>query len=193
MFTTFEIPFLLLPVCFLFFFFFSKFLSIVPHINLVISEQFFPNQHFLKKLFIILLFFNITSLIPYFFSFTSTPQVFFFRFIFWLSIFLPLFFYNFHSNIAHFLPQSSPLGLSFFIVVIELVSMLARPLALRVRLIANITAGHLLIHLFCHGIEERVWYLFIFFILLLFLEIAVAFIQAYVFTILTSLYTSESS
>lgn len=76
---------------------------------------------------------------------------------------------------------------------------MARPLALGVRLMANITARHLLLRLLSSGVVFIGSYSVIFglmgvclFISMVFLELAVAFIQAYVFSLLLSLYTLES-
>jgi len=75
--------------------------------------------------------------------------------------------------------------------------MLARPIALGVRLIANITARHLLIHLRSSGLFNLNFTISILvfpvFMALIFLEIRVALIQTYVFSILLSLYTDERS
>jgi len=75
-------------------------------------------------------------------------------------------------------------------VWIEVISWLARPLSLGVRLVANITAGHLLIHLISLGCFyiNFVFFLAFFFFLL---ELVVAFVQAYVYTLLLSLYVNE--
>ena len=51
------------------------------------------------------------------------------------------------ASLAHFLPQGTPLPLIPVLVIIETISLFIQPVALAVLLIANITAGHLLIHL----------------------------------------------
>jgi len=82
-----------------------------------------------------------------------------------------------------------------FIVFIELVRNIIRPITLCVRLTANLIAGHLLITLLGNALINLsfVSFLFSFFIplLLTILETAVAFIQAYVFITLVTLYTTE--
>jgi len=83
----------------------------------------------------------------------------------------------------------------FFIVIIETVRRLVRPLTLAIRLIANITAGHLLIHLLRSLLTFIKITSFIAFLrqtILIILETAVAIIQAYVFAILITLYIGES-
>nr|AEC33180.1 ATP synthase F0 subunit 6 [Sooglossus sechellensis] len=104
------------------------------------------------------------------------------------------------TSIGHLLPEGTPTPLIPILVVIETISLFIRPLALGVRLTANLTAGHLLIQL----ISMTTLYLsatqpilsmasFITLILLTMLEIAVAMIQAYVFTLLLSLYLQENT
>lgn len=90
--------------------------------------------------------------------------------------------------------MGTPKPLQSFMVIIELVSSVIRPFTLRVRLIANIIAGHLLLTLLGGAINGRLGFLFFVFLgmcLILILELGVAFIQAYVFTILSTLYMSE--
>jgi F-type H+-transporting ATPase subunit a len=96
---------------------------------------------------------------------------------------------------THLLPQRTPLPLLIFMVLIEIISSLIRPLTLRIRLAANIIAGHLLlallggqIHLL---IKIQLLSVRIAQLILISLELAVALIQAYVFTILLTLYIRE--
>jgi len=89
----------------------------------------------------------------------------------------------------------TPLILIPFIVLIETIRLIIRPITLAIRLTANIIAGYLLISLIgSSGQSLRIITLSIILrtqILLIILEIAVAFIQSYVFTILRTLYRSE--
>ena len=93
------------------------------------------------------------------------------------------------------MPSGTPYILIPFIVLIELTRNIIRPLTLSVRLAANLVAGHLLITLVSSPISSSNNKIFIIIItgllLLLILERAVAFIQAYVFRILRSLYLRE--
>jgi F-type H+-transporting ATPase subunit a len=96
---------------------------------------------------------------------------------------------------AHLVPQRTPGVLMPFIVIIESISNLIRPLTLSIRLSANIIAGHLLITLLGNqlasaGIERLPLLIFVQLILVT-LEIAVSVIQAYVFSILITLYIRE--
>jgi F-type H+-transporting ATPase subunit a len=96
---------------------------------------------------------------------------------------------------AHLVPRGTPVALIPIIVIIETVSNVIRPGTLSIRLAANIVAGHLLLTLLgSQGPTARgliILGLIIRLIILLCLELAVACIQAYVFTILRSLYLNE--
>lgn len=93
------------------------------------------------------------------------------------------------------MPQGTPIVLIPFIVVIESVRRIIRPVTLSVRLMANIIAGHLLLTLIRGSIQviflRRVICIRVFQVLLVVLEVAVAAIQAYVLVVLRVLYASE--
>ena len=96
--------------------------------------------------------------------------------------------------LAHLVPLGTPVILQPFMVIIELIRNVIRPLTLRIRLIANIIAGHLLLTLLgtIRNLGVRVLILVIVgMILILCLELGVAVIQAYVFTLLSRLYVRE--
>jgi F-type H+-transporting ATPase subunit a len=99
--------------------------------------------------------------------------------------------------LAHLVPVGTPYILMPLIVIIELVRSLIRPLTLAVRLAANIVAGHLLMTLISsplvHSEPLASRLILSGLILLIVLESAVAFIQAYVFRILRALYLGESN
>nr|QST17211.1 ATP synthase F0 subunit 6 [Delphinapterus leucas]QST17276.1 ATP synthase F0 subunit 6 [Delphinapterus leucas]QST17289.1 ATP synthase F0 subunit 6 [Delphinapterus leucas]QST17341.1 ATP synthase F0 subunit 6 [Delphinapterus leucas]QST17354.1 ATP synthase F0 subunit 6 [Delphinapterus leucas] len=103
-------------------------------------------------------------------------------------------------SLAHLLPLGTPTFLIPMLVTIETISLFIQPLALAVRLTANITAGHLLLHLIgSMTLALTNISLFTAFItftiltLLTILEFAVALIQAYVFTLLVSLYLQDNT
>ena len=102
---------------------------------------------------------------------------------------------QYNSLFAHLVPRGTPVALIPVIVIIETVRNVIRPGTLSIRLAANIVAGHLLLTLLgSQGLSRRgvvIFGLIISLILLLCLELAVACIQAYVFTILRSLYLNE--
>lgn len=101
--------------------------------------------------------------------------------------------FQFNRIIAHLVPSGTPGLLMPVIVLIESVRSVIRPMTLAIRLAANIIAGHLLLTLLGRqgGINFLLVFILIALVLLLMLECAVACIQSYVFTILSSLYLNE--
>lgn len=104
------------------------------------------------------------------------------------------------KSLAHLLPEGTPTLLIPALIIIETISLFIRPLALGVRLTANLTAGHLLIQLFALAafallsiipLISSIVILVLF--LLTVLEVAVAIIQAYVFVLLLTLYLQENT
>uniref|UniRef100_UPI0030FE518C ATP synthase F0 subunit 6 n=1 Tax=Chaetodipterus faber TaxID=75018 RepID=UPI0030FE518C len=101
--------------------------------------------------------------------------------------------------LGHFLPEGTPTLLIPVLIIIETISLFIRPLALGVRLTANLTAGHLLIQLIATAAftllplmpTVAILTATLLFLLTL-LEVAVAMIQAYVFVLLLSLYLQEN-
>nr|YP_009442786.1 ATP synthase F0 subunit 6 [Myotis martiniquensis]ATO90626.1 ATPase subunit 6 [Myotis martiniquensis] len=144
---------------------------------------------------------NLLGLMPH--SFTPTTQL-----SMNLGMAIPLwagtvilgFRHKTKASLAHFLPQGTPLPLIPMLVIIETISLFIQPMALAVRLTANITAGHLLIHLIggatlaLMNINMTIALTtFVILVLLTVLEFAVALIQAYVFTLLISLYLHDNT
>nr|ATZ81962.1 ATP synthase F0 subunit 6 [Osphranter robustus] len=144
---------------------------------------------------------NLLGLLPY--SFTPTTQLSMnigMAIPLWLATVLMGFRNKPKISLAHFLPQGTPTPLVPMLVIIETISLFIQPVALAVRLTANITAGHLLIHLIgsatlalCSISVTVSTITFIILFLLTILELAVAMIQAYVFTLLVSLYLHDNS
>nr|QQL03057.1 ATP synthase subunit 6 [Cyprinodon bovinus] len=101
--------------------------------------------------------------------------------------------------LGHLLPEGTPTLLIPVLIIIETISLFIRPLALGVRLTANLTAGHLLIQLIASAafvllpiMPTTAILTSILLLLLTLLEVAVAMIQAYVFVLLLSLYLQEN-
>nr|ATB18367.1 ATP synthase F0 subunit 6 [Proechimys kulinae] len=144
---------------------------------------------------------NLLGLLPH--SFTPTTQLSMnlgMAIPLWAGTVLLGFRHKTKTSLAHFLPQGTPIILIPMLVIIETISLFIQPMALAVRLTANITAGHLLMHLI-GGATSVLFSIstpaalttFIILLLLTMLEFAVALIQAYVFTLLVSLYLHDNT
>lgn len=150
------------------------------------------------RFFFFILFSNLIGLLPYVFT-GSSHMVFTLTFALpiWLGRILWSIKNQYNSLFVHLVPMGTPIALIPVIVVIETVRNIIRPGTLSIRLAANMVAGHLLLTLLgSQGTILRAGALFgliVGLILLLCLELAVACIQAYVFTILGSLYLNELS
>nr|YP_009763119.1 ATP synthase F0 subunit 6 [Cryptalaus larvatus]QIR63631.1 ATP synthase F0 subunit 6 [Cryptalaus larvatus] len=148
------------------------------------------------SLFSLILFNNFLSLFPYVFSSTSHLTL---TLTLALPLWLSFMIYGWINNtihmLAHLVPQGTPPVLMPFMVCIETISNIIRPGTLAIRLTANMIAGHLLLTLLGNtGPSMSILMLNLLIItqiLLLILESAVAVIQSYVFSILSTLYSSE--
>lgn len=140
---------------------------------------------------------NLISMFPQVFSVTSHLLVTLpFSFSLWLGVIFYVWVTSFKSFLIHLVPVSTPTPLISFIVLVELLSSLIRPLALTFRLTANLMAGHLIMSLLASGLV-RVGLLPLFLgstilFFFTFMELGVCFIQAYVFSSLFLLYSSEA-
>lgn len=156
----------------------------------------FSNLIIFIGLFTLILWNNLMGLFPY--IFTSSSHI---RFCISLSLTLwiriILFgWINFSNHIfTHLTPSNTPSILMPFIVLIEFIRLIIRPITLSIRLTANIVAGHLLLSLLgSSGQKINIILLTLIIltqILLFVLEISVSIIQAYVFSILSLLYRRE--
>lgn len=163
---------------------------------LIKSSNNFESSIIFITIFTFVLFNNFLGLFPYIFTSSSHLTI-------TLSISLPLWLtfiiYGWINNVnhifSHLVPSGTPSILIPFIVCIESISNIIRPITLAVRLSANIIAGHLILTLLGNtGSSISFWltFLLIFIqLLLLLLETAVAFIQSYVISILITLYSRE--
>nr|ATB18292.1 ATP synthase F0 subunit 6 [Proechimys goeldii] len=144
---------------------------------------------------------NLLGLLPH--SFTPTTQLSMnlgMAIPLWAGAVLLGFRHKTKMSLAHFLPQGTPIPLIPMLIIIETISLFIQPLALAVRLTANITAGHLLMHLIGGATSVlfsistlAAFTTFTILLLLTMLEFAVALIQAYVFTLLVSLYLHDNT
>nr|YP_009420980.1 ATP synthase F0 subunit 6 [Pseudemydura umbrina]ASR18163.1 ATP synthase F0 subunit 6 [Pseudemydura umbrina] len=154
----------------------------------------------LTSLMIMLLTFNLLGLLPY--TFTPTTQLSMnlgLAIPMWLTTLLLGMRNQPTTSLAHLLPEGTPMLLIPPLIMIETISLLIRPVALGVRITANLTAGHLLIQLISTAILALMFTLptlslltMIILFLLMTLELAVAIIQAIVFVLLLSLYLQEN-
>nr|YP_009045368.1 ATP synthase F0 subunit 6 [Junonia almana]AHA03719.1 ATP synthase F0 subunit 6 [Junonia almana]ARH11496.1 ATP synthase subunit 6 [Junonia almana]USO21396.1 ATP synthase F0 subunit 6 [Junonia almana] len=150
------------------------------------------------SLFFFVLFNNFLGLFPYIFTSTSHLNISLsISLTLWLSFMIYGWINNTQHMFIHMIPQGTPTILMPFMVLIETISNIIRPGTLAVRLTANMIAGHLLLTLLSSTGTNMSNYLLIILIfvqiLLLILESAVAVIQAYVITILSTLYSSETN
>ena len=164
------------------------------------GQVYFP---FVFVIFVFVLQSNLIGLIPYSFTVTSHIIV---TFSLALIVFIGVNIIGINIHGVHFLslflPAGTALPLALLIVPIEVVSFLSKPVSLSVRLFANMMAGHTLLKViagFAWSMMKSGGFLFIAHVLpliilflLVGLELGVAIIQAYVFTVLTCIYLNDS-
>lgn len=157
------------------------------------GKKYFP---FIFTLFIFTLFGNLLGLIPYGFTFTSHIAVtFFMALVVFLAVTLIGIFKHGLHFFSLFFPHGAPLFTAPILIPIELVSYLSRPISLSVRLFANMTVGHVLLKVLAGFVVA----LGIFGVIPLAvlvaitaLEVLIALLQAYIFTILCCIYLNDA-
>ena len=158
------------------------------------AKPYFP---FIFSLFLFVLFCNMLGMLPYAFTVTSHIIV---TFALAAVIFIGVTIIGFVNHgiryLKIFIPSGVPVVLLPLIVIIEIISYLARPVSLSVRLFANMMAGHTMLKVFggfviSLGIIGG-WLPLSFTVALTGLEILIAFLQAYVFAILTCIYLNDA-
>ncbi len=158
------------------------------------GRKYFP---LVFTLFMFILFGNMLGMIPYSFTFTSHIIV---TFAMALAVFIGVTVLGFIKHGFHFFSFFVPPGVSVVLwplmIPIEIISYLSRPISLSVRLFANLTAGHTMLKVFA-GFVVSMGVIggvlpFAFVVALTGLELLIAFLQAYVFTILTCFYINDA-
>lgn len=164
------------------------------------GEKYLP---YISTLFIFILFNNLIGLVPYSFTVTSHLIV---TFTLSLSIFVGIVIIGCQRHkiqmLSIFLPANTSFFLALLLVPIELISYIFKPISLGVRLFANLMAGHTLLKvivgfswslLMLENILSIIHVVpLLILVLLMGLELGVALIQAYVFTVLTCIYLNDS-
>ena len=158
------------------------------------AKPYFP---FIFSLFIFVLFCNMVGMLPY--SFTVTSHIIvtlaFAMFIF-IGVTILGFVIHGFKYLKIFVPSGVPVVLLPIIMIIEIISYLSRPVSLSVRLFANMMAGHTMLKVFGGFVISlglvAGWLPLTFSVALTGLEILVAFLQAYVFAILTCIYLNDA-
>ena len=156
-----------------------------------------PYFSFIFSLFIFVLFCNMVGMLPY--SFTVTSHIIvtlaFAMFIF-IGVTILGFVIHGFKYLKIFVPRGVPMVLLPIIMIIEIISYLSRPVSLSVRLFANMMAGHTMLKVFGGFVISlglvAGWLPLTFSVALTGLEILVAFLQAYVFAILTCIYLNDA-
>lgn len=157
------------------------------------AQKYFP---FVLSIFLFILFGNLFGMLPYAFTFTSQLVV---TFALASLVFVVVTIIGFAKHglkfLSIFMPEGAPWILSPILIPIELISFLSRPVSLAIRLFANMMAGHTMIKVFALftislgflGVSTIVINS-----LLIGFEFLVAFLQAYVFSVLTCLYLKDA-
>jgi F-type H+-transporting ATPase subunit a len=158
------------------------------------GRKYFP---FVFTLFMFILFCNLLGLLPYAFTPTSHIAV---TFAMAAVVFIGVTLIGFARHGLHFfsffVPSGVPIFLLPLLVVIEVISYFVRPVSLSVRLFANMLAGHTMLKVFASFVVALGvlggWAPLAFVVALMGLETLIAFLQAYVFAILTCLYLNDA-
>nr|UPL65937.1 ATPase subunit 6 [Dicyphus sp.] len=181
----------------------NRYLNILQKINKMMNKEFNTLMSsessgfsiMLTSLFMFIMLNNLMGLLPYVFtssshlSFTMTLAI-----PMWMGMMVYGWANSGEMMFAHLIPNGTPNMLMPFMVMIETTSNLIRPGSLAVRLTANMIAGHLLMSLLGDSLmtsKTIMPLIFIIQVMLMMFETAVSLIQAYVFSVLTTLYSSE--
>jgi F-type H+-transporting ATPase subunit a len=157
------------------------------------GRQYFP---FIFTLFMFILFSNLLGLVPYSFTVTSHIVVTFaLAMVVFIGVTIIAVARHGLKFFTFFVPPGLPIVLAPLLVPIEVISYLARPITLSLRLFANMMAGHTMLKVFGGFVVALGLFgfaPFVFIIAIYALELIVAVLQAYVFTVLTCLYLNDA-
>ena len=158
------------------------------------GREFFP---LVFTIFIVILMGNMLGMLPYSFTYTSHIAV-TFGIAFTLFLFITILGFVRHGMkfLSIFNPAGVPVALKPLIIPIEMISYFIRPVTLSVRLFANMMAGHLMLKVFAgFSVMMGVGFGLLpmgFNVILIGFEFLIAFLQAYVFTILSCIYLKDA-
>nr|YP_011008747.1 ATP synthase F0 subunit 6 [Uroobovella oviformis]WPV72073.1 ATP synthase F0 subunit 6 [Uroobovella oviformis] len=177
----------------------QAFINIMTFIHKEIGENTSKNNmKIIMMMYMYMLFIltnNFMGLFPYIFTASSHMSLSLMMALpLWLSINIFGWMNKTNYMLAHLVPSGTPMLLSYFMVMIETISNIIRPITLSIRLSANMIAGHLLMTLLSEipeSMNKLLPMILMPLMILIILELAVAVIQSYVFTMLISLYISE--
>ena len=152
---------------------------------------------FIFFLFMFVLFLNMLGMMPYSFTVTSHIAVTFaLAFLIFLLVTIVGFVKHGLGFFGYFAPKGVPIFMLPLLVIIEVISYFTRPISLSVRLFANMMAGHTMLKVFSGFVISMGivggWLPLGVMVAFTGLEILIAFLQAYVFTILTCIYLNDS-
>nr|YP_010570480.1 ATP synthase F0 subunit 6 [Xenostrobus securis]UZG65993.1 ATP synthase F0 subunit 6 [Xenostrobus securis] len=154
----------------------------------------------MSSVFLLVLGLNLIGLVPYTFSLTSQLSVSLpLAMLMWSCLLVSSVRVSFKQVYSSFIPSFSPMGLTPFLLLVEIVTVCSRPLTLGFRLLINIVSGHLIMSMSLNGALASLCHLSIIsctvlslsWSLLLLAELGVAFLQGYIFCTLLSLYSNE--
>jgi len=157
------------------------------------GRKYFP---FIFSLFMFILFANIMGLLPY--AFTTTSHIivtFALAIVVFVGVTIVGLVRHGGKFFSFFVPSGVPMAVLPLMIPIEIISYLSRPISLAVRLFANMTAGHIMMKVFASFIVALGIFgiaPFAVDVALIGFELLVAFLQAYVFTVLTCLYLNDA-
>lgn len=165
-------------------------------INDTTGTQGMKHFSFVFSIFFLVLFGNLVGLVPYSFTFTShIMATFTVAMVVFVTVTVLGFILHGLKFFSVFAPAGLPKWLLPFVVPIEMISYLARPFSLAIRLFANMLAGHAMMKIFAAFAGLMGFWAFIPILgdtILMGLELVIAIIQAYIFSILTCIYLNDA-